>query len=422
MRSRSSHTATPSRQTLANVTPVDRRRERGAVLVQMAISLIGLLSFSALVVDYGILWSARRQAQNAADAGAMAAATSLAFVDFDDRNLARTSALNTARQNFIWGAVPDITDADVTFPPCPAGSPFASANACVRVDVFRNQRAGGSPLPTIFGRIIGVVDQGVRATATAQVLFGDSADCIKPWAIPDKWWEHRPIDPDTWDPTDTFERYDNQGTLLVPADEYEPATAYSDGSGFTNESVTPGGQDYGFQITLKHGTPGDAISPGWFFPVVVDPSCVGGDCYRDAIPGCSPVVWGPGGTLTVEPGNMVGPTRQGVNDLIALDPNATWNVIDKVIENSCVEDTPSCGTKSPRLVAIPVFDPDQYDAGRGSGRVDIVITKVMGFFIEQMVGDDVMGRLSFYPEEPRANPAGGNIQSSSFVISIALVR
>ena len=32
--------------------------------------------------------------------------------------------------------------ADVTFPPCPPGAP-GLADVCVRVDVFRNQRAGG---------------------------------------------------------------------------------------------------------------------------------------------------------------------------------------------------------------------------------------------------------------------------------------
>ena len=79
---RTANTPVPSRHALANVAPVKRRGERGAVLVNAAIAMIGLISFSALVVDYGILWSARRQAQNAADAGAMAAAVSLGLRGF----------------------------------------------------------------------------------------------------------------------------------------------------------------------------------------------------------------------------------------------------------------------------------------------------------------------------------------------------
>ena len=317
-----------SGETLADAASGSRRSERGAVLVNMAIALLGLISFSALVVDYGVLWAARRQAQNAADAGAMAAAVSLAYIDFDNHDLARTAALNTARANYVWGAVPDIVDGDVTFPPCPPGSPVPSSDACVRVDVFRNQRAGGSPLPTIFGRLVGIADQGVKATATAQVLWGDSADCVKPWAIPDKWLELNP-GPTAWDPDDEFNRYDRDGATLNPADFYEPpgenASNDGAGTGFTRESIGVNGTDYGLQITLKDGNSHASIAPGWYYPVVVDPDCVGGDCYRDAISGCAPVILGPGNTLANEPGNMIGPTVQGVDALIAQDPTAAWS-------------------------------------------------------------------------------------------------
>ncbi len=91
----------------------------------------------------------------------------------------------------------------------PAGSPGAGTNTCVRVDVFRNQRAGGSPLPSIFGTLVGVVDQGVKATATAEVVYGNSTNCVKPFAIPDKW--RRGADAAGWDPTDSFERYVQNG-------------------------------------------------------------------------------------------------------------------------------------------------------------------------------------------------------------------
>ena len=171
---RTPNTSAPSRTTLVSAVP-PRRGERGAVLINAVIAILGLLGFSALVTDYGMLWAARRQAQNAADAGAMAAAVSMAYVDMGNQALARTAAIDTASANYIWGSQPDITDADVTFPVCPPGSPGAGANACVRVDVFRNQRANGKPLPTVFGRLLGISNQGVKATATAEVLFGNAA-------------------------------------------------------------------------------------------------------------------------------------------------------------------------------------------------------------------------------------------------------
>ena len=66
----------------------DLTSERGAVIVHVTIALVGLLAFSIFVVDYGVMWAARRQAQNAADAAALAGAISLAYVDFDDQAFA----------------------------------------------------------------------------------------------------------------------------------------------------------------------------------------------------------------------------------------------------------------------------------------------------------------------------------------------
>jgi len=417
----------PSRE-LVHVARTRRRDERGAVLVNAVIAMLGLISFSALVIDYGVLWAARRQAQNSADAAAMSAAVSLAYVSLDDHDLARTAALNVARQNFIWGTQPDITDADVTFPPCPPGSPGAGSNACVRVDVYRNQRANGNPLPTIFGRLFGVTNQGVKATATAEVFYGDTATCVKPWAIPDKWQElNGDVAPPGWDPNDSFSRYDSHsGALLSPADLYVASTPGNAGTGFTILPVGQGG-DYGWELTLKEGGPADAIAPGWFYPVVVDPDCVGGDCYRDAISGCAAVEYGPGNTLLNEPGNMVGPTKQGVEALLAQDPDAEWydpdgdaGPIRGYVRHGCIE-TGGC-SKSPRLIAVPLFDPDAYDAGKASGRQDIVITKIMGFFIERMNGNDVVGRLCFYPGEPHLGGGTPPTEPSHFIVSIALVR
>ena len=406
--------------------------ERGAVLIQVAIALVGLMALSAFVIDYGVMWVSRRQAQNAADAGALAGAVSMGFVDMGNQALARQSAIDVASQNGIWGAVPDITPADVTFPVCPAGSPGAGSNACIRVDVFRNQRGGGSPLPTFFGGLVGINQQGVRATATAEVLFGDSTDCVKPFAIADKWLERRPTETE-WSEFDTFERYvpngNNRGALLNPADYYEapdaPGGMYGPyGTGFTRAADGTWGTDQGRPIILKAGNPNQAIAPGWYHPVVINPTeGPGGNNYRDNIATCDPTIIEPGTVLQTEPGNMIGPTNQGIRDLIALDPDANWNTGLNGgrggIEGGCM-DTGTCAV-SPRLVAIPVFNPDVYDAGRASGRIDITVVKIIGFFIQGMVnGNDVLGYITTYPSSPRSGTT--NTPGAAFVVSIALVR
>lgn len=394
--------------------------ERGAVIVQVAIALIGLLAMSTFVIDYGVLWASRRQAQNAADAAAMAGAISLAFVDFGNHDLARQSALDVAGLNKVWGAVPDVTPGDVTFPACPPGSPGAGTNSCIRVNLFRNQERG-NPLPVFFGHLVGVMDQGVRATATAEALFGDSTNCVKPFAIADKWLEQlHDVGPAGWSEDDTFERYESPSGALLPG----VVDFYSADTGYTSASVSLGGGDYGRNITLKSGNPGDAVAAGWYHPVVINPAeGPGGANYRANIAGCDPTVIGPGTVLDVEPGNMIGPTRQGMDDLIALDPDAVWDP-DKNdgrggVSGGCME-AGTCDL-SKRIIAIPVYDPDAYDAGRASGRVTLNVTKVIGFFVNSMQGNEVNGYIMTYPSVPTAG-MGGVPGPGSFVVSIALVR
>ena len=133
---------------------------------------------------------------------------------------------------------------------------------------------------------------------------------------------------------------------------------------------------------------------------------------------------GPGTVLEVEPGNMIGPTNQGIRDLIAQDPGARWDTSlnggQGGIAGGCMAmGTGGCAL-SPRLVAIPVFNPDAYDAGRASGRITINVVKILGFFIEGMQGQDVIGYLTTYPSAPRSGTS--STPGAAFVVSIALVR
>jgi hypothetical protein len=316
--------------------------------------------------------------------------------------------------------VPNITPGDVTFPICPPGAPGAGTPSCVRVDLFRNQ-ARGNPLPTFFGKVVGVDEQGVRATATAEALFGDSTDCVKPFAIPDKWLEQRhDKGPAGWSEEDTFERYDKKGNLLPGP---EPLDFYSADTGYTPASVGPGGGDYGRYITLKFGNPHDATAPGWYQLVVIGGN--GGAWTEQDISTCNPRVIGPGTSLTIEPGGEVGPVKHGMNALIDQDPDAEWdpNLNGSGrggIAGGCMA-SGAC-TVSPRLVAVPVYDPDAYDVDLNeSGRVvTLNITKVLGFFIDRIQGNEVNGYIMAYPSKPMAGMGG--VPGNHFVISVALVR
>src|SRR5678815_5374183 len=85
------------------------RSERGVSLIHVALLLLVMMGFSMFVTDYGVLWLARGQAQNAADAGAVAAAISLAFdnaTDFSTTGPAYNAGTNAATTNLVFGTAP----------------------------------------------------------------------------------------------------------------------------------------------------------------------------------------------------------------------------------------------------------------------------------------------------------------------------
>ena len=101
-----------------------RHDERGVSLVFVSVAFMALLSATTLAIDVGMFMTARSQAQNAADAGALAGATALTFNSFTNRSAtgpAVQSAVNTALRNTVQGAAVSVTPDDVTFPLDPSG-------------------------------------------------------------------------------------------------------------------------------------------------------------------------------------------------------------------------------------------------------------------------------------------------------------
>ncbi len=112
-------------------------------------------------------------------------------------------------------------------------------DTCIRVDVYRNDE-GNNPLPIWFGQLVGLVDQGVRATAIARAAFGNATDCLKPWAIVDRWDEHwedgmpaaLPWTPGTRSNFDNYKKDGDVDPAITTPDVYEPATVeYEDTDG-----------------------------------------------------------------------------------------------------------------------------------------------------------------------------------------------
>jgi hypothetical protein len=117
------------------------------------------------------------------------------------------------------------------------------------------------------------------------------------------------------------------------------------------------------------------------------PGGSGADWYRDNIAGCNTTVLPFGSLMTSEPGNMVGPTMQGIDDLIAKDPTAYWDTYTNSVHSSL--------SPSPRVFPIPLYEPNYYDEGKQNGRnADLKIANWLGFFLVERVGNNVLGRIT----------------------------
>src|SRR6266849_365321 len=92
-----------------------RNDERGISIIFVSLGFMAFVAATTLAIDVGMLMTARTQAQNAADAGALAGATALAFNNFTDHSAsgpAVTGAINAAQNNLVAAQVPSVTPAD----------------------------------------------------------------------------------------------------------------------------------------------------------------------------------------------------------------------------------------------------------------------------------------------------------------------
>ena len=164
-----------------------RHDQSGMSYVFIGMGMMAFLSASMLAIDVGMLMTSRSQAQNSADAGALAGATALVFNNYNDRT----------------PAGPAVTEAR-TRPPgeqghghrrvgpaqrrhVPAQIRHRTVNR-VKVDVFRTA-ARGNPVSTLIAKFFGMNTADIGATATAEASPANAMTCVKPFTIPDKWIE-----------------------------------------------------------------------------------------------------------------------------------------------------------------------------------------------------------------------------------------
>jgi hypothetical protein len=198
---------------------------------------------------------------------------------------------------------------------------------------------------------------------------------MKPWLIPDRWSE-------------------GGGNPLVfdPAfDSYTPPRYLEDGTMDYGSGWTPA--DIGTQLLLKPGNPHQAISPSDFYEIEDATN------YWEAIVGCE-ITKSIGDGVTALPGNRVGPTRSGLETLLANSGGSA-------------------------IVVIGMFDPAAFAAQpRNSGTFPLTIVNMLAFRVEEMQGGNIYGTIVGAPSDMlTVCPSGTECPTSSGLISvIRLIR
>jgi Flp pilus assembly protein TadG len=375
------------------MTPLQRLRgdERGVSLILVAVGMMGFLGAATLAIDVGMFMTARSQAQNSADAGALAGATGLALNSFTDRSAsgpAVAGAINIALANQVSHANVSVTTADVTFPNT------NGLNDLVKVDVYRTAQRG-NPIPTLMGVLLGVSQVDISATATAEAAPANAMTCVKPFMIPDK-----------------FIDVNGNGVFDLNTDIYIGGTDPVNYTGYTAS------KDVGTTLMLRAGNQ-NSINPSFYYSWKM-PGDIGGDFYRNNIDQCnqSVISYDPNNPylMTQEPGDKQGPTIQGINDLIAQDPDTRWDAGCQCVVNS------KFSGQSPRVFPIPLFNPWYYANGKANGRpASFELANFLGFYADYVEANgtihgiitNITGMI-----DPNAGPA----PASMFPRAIRLVQ
>jgi hypothetical protein len=366
------------------------KRERGMTLVLVAMCILVFLGIAALAVDVGVLYTARTSAQHAADAGALAGA--FTFVDnplAPQPATAVDAAVRIANQNNVLGTPAGVTAADVT---------VDLPNRRVTVVASRNASRGNA-ITLYFARVLGLTTSDIGASATAEASTTPTGGrCIKPIYIPNTALSLR---------SDAATACTKGEIMFNPANGQLSAWMQAQPN-----------QGFGALITLKPNSPANALSPSQFYALDLGSGantyqCVWSSCLNDPACGANQSIVQCGSQYPVETGNMVGPTKQGVNALIGNPPD-TWGGIGDYISPSG-----TASSTSGSLTVAPVWDNCAQTINPGTNGQQVTIIGFVEIFVDGVQGQNVVGHV--------VNPMGcsgngGGTGTGPFATPIRLVQ
>jgi hypothetical protein len=286
------------------------------------LALSVLLGMAAIGVDLGNYASHRRQLQNAADSIALAASR-----DLPNATAAQTSAQQWAAKNGIaWG--------DVSFAVIPQGA--SNPNPKVRVDVRE-------PHEFAFMRVLGIRSRTVAAHAAAIKTSPGGVGGLMPWSVDD--------------------------SVAQGAAPGAIVTVKYDANNVANGNFGPlsldGTGSSVYETTIEKGSTSIVCARGVATCTTVSPECSGWQC-------------------PTQPGNVVGPTRTGV-DYRMTNTDSRCDQFDEVFTspvngrytiNARCNPWLSGSYPSLRVFIVPVIET------LCNGRCDVTVTGFALFWLE----------------------------------------
>jgi len=332
-----------------------QRNERGVVIIWSAFFMLMMLGFVALGIDVAKVMATRTELQNAADAAALAGASAL---DLNSGQIMPDSAV--MRAQYTASGNKAFVDGPVSVTLLAADVQVDAAERTVRVTVRRNDATDGSMI-THVAQVLGITKVDVNATATAKA-----------------------------------DRTCEQCEKMVPMGAVPPVGQQNFQVGCNNSYV------------LKRGG-GNSVAPGNYlaldFPECDEGPCAGMPttgantfrCLLEHGYGCCIRI---GQVIQTEPGNMAGPTRQGLD--------ARWDADTDRRQNICYSDYRGNGN---RVVNVPIITPI------GNGRVQVTVTGLAAFFLTQRPPGN--GDISAeFIHEVVPGTGGGGCNSTVFTIRL----
>jgi hypothetical protein len=188
---------------------------------------------------------------------------------------------------------------------------------------------------------------------------------------------------------------------------------------------------FGKQVTLRPGsttTPIATVSPWMYLPVQIPGSTWGANNVLDNTRSCA----GAAGKVSVRdwlglaPGGVAANApliAAGLDELIDQDPEATWNVDTKRVEDSCADLLVGrCASMSPRIIALALYDPREFaDDSQAGVPAQVHVRNIVGFFVDSVSGNEATGWITRHPGQ--FNPAAITLfDASSFLRASLLVE